>query len=228
MTDQLLEHRVAAAARTGGISSGSVYDAAWRVIAPLAAGSVLDFGAGTGAMSARLAAEPRVTRVTAADLAAHPTDPAAVAAAAKISWLTTDLNAPLALPDHTFDMIVALEIIEHLENPRAVAREWKRLLKPGGRLVMSTPNTESLRSIASLFVRGHHAAFTGRSYPAHITPLTRLDVQHVLAEAGFAEVQFSWSGFGLLPASSVTWQQISANRLTGMRFSDNLVATARA
>jgi len=50
----------------------------------------------------------------------------------------------------------------------------------------------------------------------------------VLAEAGFAEVQFSWSGFGLLPASSVTWQQISANRLTGMRFSDNLVATARA
>ena len=205
-----------------------MYDAAWSKIAPLAQGAVLDFGAGTGAMATRLANEPRVEAVFAADLASHAGEPFTGAALAKIRWVTADLNAPLAMPAASFDVIVALEIIEHLENPRAVAREWRRLLRPGGALVMSTPNVESTRSILSLFARGHHAAFTGKSYPAHITPLTRLDVERVLTEAGFGDVRFSWSGFGLVPTLSVSWQQLSGGILAGMRFSDNLVATARA
>src|SRR5579871_6643105 len=141
MTDDLNARRVAAAEWTGGVSSGSVYDAAWRQIAPRAKGDVLDFGAGTGSLAARIAGEAGVTSVTAADLAAHaaiaPTD---AVAGRKIRWLTTDLNAPLPLADASFDLIVAIEIIEHLENPRATAREWRRLLRPGGTLVMSTPN----------------------------------------------------------------------------------------
>jgi 2-polyprenyl-3-methyl-5-hydroxy-6-metoxy-1,4-benzoquinol methylase len=228
MTEGLDARRVAAAERTGGISAGSVYDAAWRAIAPVARGIVLDYGAGTGSLAARLAAEPLVTSVIAADLAAHATEnPADAAAARKIRWLTADLNAPLPLEAASVDLVVAIEIIEHLENPRATAREWRRLLRPGGALVMSTPNVESIRSLFSLFARGHHSAFTGRSYPAHITPLTRADIAHVLAEAGFAEPQLSWSGFGLVPTFTLSWQQLSAGLLGGMRFSDNVVAFAR-
>ncbi len=229
MTDELGARRVAAAERTGGVSSGSVYDAAWKQIAPLARGAVLDFGAGTGSLAARLARESAVTSVTAADLAAHAmVVPPDAAAAGKIRWLTADLNAPLPLPPASFDLIVAIEIIEHLENPRATAREWRRLVRPGGALVMSTPNVESLRSMLSLFARGHHSAFTGKSYPAHITPLTRVDIERVLTEAGFSTPQVSWSGFGLVPMSSLSWQQLSAGMLGGMRFSDNTVAFARA
>ncbi len=205
-----------------------MYGAAWKEIAPLARGAVLDFGAGTGTMASRLANEPRVEAVVAADLALHSAEPFTGAALAKVRWLTADLNASLPIPAASFDLIVALEIIEHLENPRAVAREWRRLLRPGGALVMSTPNIESVRSILSLFARGHHAAFTGKSYPAHITPLTRLDVERVLSESGFTAVRFAWSGFGLIPTLSSSWQQCSAGLLSGMRFSDNLVATARA
>ena len=228
MTDDLNARRVAAAERTGGVSSGSVYDAAWRQIRPRATGDVLDFGAGTGSLAARLAAEPAVASVTAADLAAHAAvSPADADAGRKIRWLTTDLNAPLPLADSSFDLIVAVEIIEHLENPRATAREWRRLLRPGGTLVMSTPNVESIRSVLSLLARGHHAAFTGTSYPAHITPLTGTDVRRVLAEAGFRDVQLSWSNFGLMPTFSLSWQKLSAGLLGGMRFSDNLVAVAQ-
>jgi 2-polyprenyl-3-methyl-5-hydroxy-6-metoxy-1,4-benzoquinol methylase len=228
MTDELIARRVAAAERTGGVSSGSVYDAAWRQIAPRANGDVLDFGAGTGSLAARLAGEASVRSVTAADLAAHATiSPPDSTAANKIHWLTADLSAPLPLPAASFDLIVAIEIIEHLENPRATAREWRRLLRPGGALVMSTPNTESIRSLLSFMARGQHASFTARSYPEHVTPLARIDVNRLLAEAGFADVQFSWSNFGLMPALSLSWQRISAGLLGGMRFSDNLVAVAR-
>jgi 2-polyprenyl-3-methyl-5-hydroxy-6-metoxy-1,4-benzoquinol methylase len=229
MTDDLSTRRVAAATWTGGISSGSVYDATWRLIAPLARGDVLDFGAGTGSLAAKLAGIASVGSVTAADLAAHATDvPADGAAAAKIRWLTGDLNAPLPLPEASFDLIVAIEIVEHLENPRATAREWRRLLRPGGTLVMSTPNIESIRSLLSFFMRGEHAAFTSRSYPAHVTPLARIDVERILAEAGFSSVQISWSDFGLIPTFAISWQGVSAGLLGGMRFSDNLVASARA
>jgi 2-polyprenyl-3-methyl-5-hydroxy-6-metoxy-1,4-benzoquinol methylase len=228
MTNDLNARRIAAAQRTGGVSSGSVYDAAWRQIAPRAKGSVLDFGAGTGSLAAKLANEAAVASVTAADLAGHATaSPPDSTAAAKIRWLTADLNAPLPLPAASFDLIVAIEIIEHLENPRATAREWRRLLRPDGALVMSTPNTESIRSLLSFAARGQHASFTARSYPEHVSPLARIDVQRFLREAGFTDVQFFWSNFGLIPALSLSWQAISAGLLSGMRFSDNLVAVAR-
>jgi 2-polyprenyl-3-methyl-5-hydroxy-6-metoxy-1,4-benzoquinol methylase len=227
MTDDLDARRIAAAERTGGVSSGSVYDAAWRQIAPRAKGDVLDVGAGTGSLSARLANETAVTSVTAADLAAHATVSPPGAAAKKVRWLSADLNTPLPLPAASFDLIVAIEIVEHLENPRATAREWRRLLRPGGALVMSTPNTESIRSLLSFMARGQHASFTARSYPEHITPLARVDLQRVLAEAGFTGIEFSWSNFGLVPALSLSWQGLSASLLGGMRFSDNLVVVAQ-
>lgn len=46
----------------------------------------------------------------------------------------------LALPDSTFDVIVSFEMYEHLEKPREYLRECARVLKPGGRLILSTPN----------------------------------------------------------------------------------------
>ena len=42
--------------------------------------------------------------------------------------------------DRKFDTIIAGEIIEHLDNPGQFLRNMFRHLKPGGRLVVSTPN----------------------------------------------------------------------------------------
>ena len=218
----LHEQRVARAEWTGGISAGPIYDAVWRMLAPVARGDALDFGAGIGTLARRLADAPAVRSVTAVDLAT----PAATVPPG-IRWMAADLNHSLAVQDASFDTIAAVEIIEHLENPRAVAREWRRLLRPGGTLVVSTPNVESVRSLVSLAVRGQFAAFTAPSYPAHITPLLAIDLRRVLEEAGFVDVRIGYSGDGRLPAMKVSWQRLSLGLLRGIRFSDNLVASAR-
>ena len=219
----LREERVARAEWTRGISAGPIYDAVWDALAHAPLGDVLDFGAGTGTLARRLAGEGSVRSVTAADLAPAAGDDSP----AGVRWLTADLNEPLALAEGSFDTIAAVEVLEHLENPRAVAREWRRLLRPGGRLVMSTPNVESVRSLVSLALRGQHAAYTAPSYPAHITPLLAVDVHRVLVEAGFTEVRIGYTGEGRLPGLRLTWQGLSLALLRGRRFSDNLVAIAR-
>ncbi len=220
----LARQRLANAERTAGVSHGPIYEAVLAAALPLARERVLDFGAGTGAVAARLAAEPLVTESVAADIV----PPAAPPPPGTVQWITADLNEPLALDAHQFDLITAVEVIEHLENPRATAREWLRLLKPGGSLVMSTPNVESIRSLLALVFRGHFLAFTEPSYPAHITALTSQDVTRVLREAGFAEIRIRYSNVGRVPKFAFTWQHISLGALRGRRFSDNLIAVARA
>ena len=224
MPDNLQERRLANAVVTRGTSSGPIYDAVLAAAGPFVHGDVLDFGAGSGTVASLLAAMPAVSTVTAADLASYDggvTEP-------KVRWVQADLNEPLPLPARSFDLVVGAEIIEHLENPRAVAREWRRLLRPGGTVVMSTPNVECIRSLLALVVRGHFLSFTEPWYPAHITALTAADVQRVLTEAGFQGVRIGYTDHGRIPKIAATWQQVSLGALRGRRFSDNLFAVATA
>lgn len=146
----------------------------------------------------------------------------------EVRWVRADLNETLPLPAHSFYLSVAVEIIEHLENPRAAAREWRRLLRPGGTLVMATPNVECIRSLLALVFRGHCLPFTEPWYPAYITALTAADVQRILTEAGFQGVPIGYTDHGRIPRIATTWQQVSLGALGGRRFSDNLVAVAQA
>jgi len=46
----------------------------------------------------------------------------------------------LPFPPATFDMIISRSVIEHLEDPPQVFREFERVLRPGGKVVLITPN----------------------------------------------------------------------------------------
>jgi 2-polyprenyl-3-methyl-5-hydroxy-6-metoxy-1,4-benzoquinol methylase len=224
VSDALSSHRKLASELSKGGSDAVIYEAIERSLADSgAAGDVLDFGAGTGQLTRRLEVSARYRSVTGADLFARSAEvPAAV------RWVQGDLNERLPVGDGAFDVVVASEVIEHLENPRAVAREIFRLLRPGGLAILSTPNNESWRALLALVVRGHFVAFGDTAYPAHITALVRADLGHVLVEAGFASPRFSFTDVGGIPsAPSRTWQSISGGRLRGLRFSDNVVVTAR-
>jgi SAM-dependent methyltransferase len=63
----------------------------------------------------------------------------------------TDLNGALPWDDASFDVVSSIEGIEHLENPHAYLRELHRVLRPAGRLFLTTPNIASLRSRVRFF-----------------------------------------------------------------------------
>jgi 2-polyprenyl-3-methyl-5-hydroxy-6-metoxy-1,4-benzoquinol methylase len=220
----LVRWREIAAQASGGISGDAIHAALERELRlQHAAGRVLDFGAGTGQLARKLLHWPEVRALECVDLLPRP-----AALPDAIGWSVADLNEPIAFADASFDVVVSAEVIEHLENPRAVAREWHRLLRPGGLLVFSTPNNESWRALLALLIRGHFVYFNDASYPAHITALVRKDIERILLEAGFSPPRLSYTDAGGLPkAPNITWQRLSCGLLKGLRYSDNLVACAR-
>lgn len=57
----------------------------------------------------------------------------------KLHYLKADLNQPINLPDSLADYIISLAVLEHLENPQTNLQEIYRLLKYGGKLILTTP-----------------------------------------------------------------------------------------
>jgi 2-polyprenyl-3-methyl-5-hydroxy-6-metoxy-1,4-benzoquinol methylase len=222
---QVLEHqRQLASAASGGISCEPVYKAFEQILLQLdVRGEVLDFGAGTGTLSQRLQALDRFKSITAVDLMPRPAE-----IDASVKWQSWDLNNSINLPDQTFDVILSAEVIEHLENPRAVVREWFRLLHPNGTLIFSTPNNESWRSLLALLFQGHFVGFSDSCYPAHITALLRKDIERILNEAGFSMPKFVFTDVGGIPKlPQIHWQTVSGGILKGLRYSDNLIVIAQ-
>lgn len=70
---------------------------------------------------------------------------AAVAAAARqkygLDYVEGDV-CELPFGDASFDLVVSFETVEHVEDPAKAVSEFKRVLAPGGALVVSTPNTD--------------------------------------------------------------------------------------
>ena len=216
----LHQRRQQAAEASAGISSEAIYVCFETELHRHSAhGSVLDWGAGQGLLSKRLQNLKQFQSITAADIQPRPE-----LIDTNIQWVQADLNNPLNLADETFDVIVSAEVIEHLENPRAIVREWFRLLKPSGLLMFSTPNNESWRAILALILQGHFVDFGELSYPAHITALVRKDISRILNEVGFCLPQFVFTNVGKIPKfPNYHWPRLLLVHPKGLRFSDNVL-----
>jgi 2-polyprenyl-3-methyl-5-hydroxy-6-metoxy-1,4-benzoquinol methylase len=221
-TSSLASWRMRSAVATQGISGDGIYAMIEREItARKLNGILLDYGAGVGNLTRRLLELGVFSDIAAVDILPEPNG-------LKTSrWLQQDLNEAIPGFDGQFDVVIASEVIEHLENPRFTARELYRLCRPGGHVIITTPNNESIRSLLALAIRGHFVHFDKGWYPGHITPLVRKDLIRILVEAGFDPIAFRFSENGSLPgAPTHTWQEMSFGMLRGVRFSNNLLISA--
>jgi 2-polyprenyl-3-methyl-5-hydroxy-6-metoxy-1,4-benzoquinol methylase len=173
MTPSLVDVE-ARARRSLGISSDPIYRAVADLVADrhLGGGTLVDVGCGTGQLKNYLGW--RFDRYAGVDVVRHDGLPD------EVEFYQIDLNAGRSpLPDGAGDVVVALEMIEHLENPRAFARELTRIATPGGWLVITTPNQLSLLSKLTLIVKDEFNAFQNGSYPAHLTALLETDLRRI-------------------------------------------------
>ena len=148
-------------------------------------GRVLEVGAGCGALALRL-------RDAGFDVVPTDLEP-------PHDWIhRLDLDRP-EWTDETrgpFDMVVSVETLEHVENPRQVLRSIRSLLRPGDQLLVSTPNIAHPHSRLKMFLTGAPYLFGPTHYyqPGHISILPVWLLTEHVSLAGFDQVRVSHAG----------------------------------
>jgi SAM-dependent methyltransferase len=181
-------------------------------------GTLVDLGCGRGDLGRAVAG--RFDRYIGVDVIHYDGFPESA------EFHKVDLDTGRApLPDALADVVAAVETIEHVENPRAFLRELTRLARPGGLIVVTTPNQLSLLSKLTLVLKNQFNAFTERpgSYPAHITALLEIDLIRIARECGLADPKIRYTNSGRIPGTARHWPL----GLGGRAFSDNLLLEAR-
>lgn len=208
--------------REKGHSPEPLRDAAWEMAGRHAVGRVLDVGSGEGGWIKRLRQQnPDVRHVTAVDIV----DGGAGALGGIDFHLLDVSSSSLPCASGSLDWVFAIEVIEHLANPRHFMKEARRCLKAGGGMLVTTPCNDSITARLSFLFRGYFPAFCEHDYrmSGHITPVTELELKRMANEAGFGRVEFRYPLPGRIPRSSVVWQRI-VPRLRGKLWSDTLFA----
>jgi len=201
-----------------GLSGDAIYRLAASVLAERPGGALLDVGCGTGNLWSFVAG--RFDRYIGADVVRHDGFPESG------EFYRVDMDTGrIPLDDGSVDTVIAVETIEHVENPRAFVRELTRLVRPGGRVIVTTPNQRSALSLLTLHVKGHFQAFAERPglYPAHITALLEIDLLRIAGECGLVDARIRYTNSGRIPGVSARWPRPLGGRL----FSDNLLLEAR-
>ena len=133
---------------------------------------VLDVPTGEGALANRI--EELGLEVVCADL--YPE----LFKAANIAPVKADLDKQLPFEAEEFDIVVCVEGLEHIENPANAVREFARVLRPGGRCIVSVPNIMNIEERMKWLISG---------YTSHFKPLSKPSLDEISEEfSGIEEV----------------------------------------
>ena len=114
-----------------------------------------------------------------------------------------DLDEALPFDDDSFDLVYANFVVEHLKDPERSFAEWRRVLRPGGRLVLLTSNRASplmaagdrLPERVRLLIKRRGAGAAERDvYPTLYRANTPQRLAAVAAAAGFEPVSVEFVG----------------------------------
>ena len=137
--------------------------------------SALDVGGGTGwLLSQARAVEPRLRHTAVVDI-----DQQAREGAEKLGHVFHLGRVETFNGDRQYDLILLLNLIEHVEDPVAVLAKMRSLLAPGGKILAKTPNHDSLD--ARLF---RHRSWGGYHCPRHWVIFTPESFERAVRKAG--------------------------------------------
>jgi SAM-dependent methyltransferase len=146
--------------------------------------SVLDVGGGAGAqLDAVRACDARVRFTQIVDFDARAAEIAKANGHAFFCGRIEDFAA-----DRTFDLILMLNLIEHVQNPQAVLLKLRSALTPAGLILLKTPNYDSLD--ARLF---RHRNWGGYHAPRHWVLFTRESFERVAQRANLRVRSFAYT-----------------------------------
>jgi 2-polyprenyl-3-methyl-5-hydroxy-6-metoxy-1,4-benzoquinol methylase len=184
-----------------------------------ASGRLADIGCGTGGLFPFV--RERFSDYVGLDAVRYESFPR------EAKFCQTDLNnGRISLSDSCVDVAVAVEVIEHLENPRRFLREMARLVRPGGWIIVTTPNQLSFLSLLTLVIKHRFSAFQDVHYPAHITALLEIDLVRIAAECGLHDVSLVFSCSGRIVLTPWHFPKFLARRMP-RALSDNLLLIGR-
>jgi SAM-dependent methyltransferase len=211
----------ARARRTRGTSGSAIHAMVAEAVAARhpGGGALLDVGCGTGSLWASV--RDHFRQYLGADVVRYDGFPE------DGQFFEANLDGQrLPLPDGAAEVVAAVETIEHLENPRAFVRELVRLARPGGWVVVTTPNQLSFLSKLTLVFKNQFNAFTDSSYPAHITALVETDLRRIATECGLTDLYVGFSRSGRIPGTAWHFPRWSS-RLFPRALSDNVLLMGR-
>jgi 2-polyprenyl-3-methyl-5-hydroxy-6-metoxy-1,4-benzoquinol methylase len=175
------------------LASAGVHDKVLEIALRLPGSIIFDAPTGHGALTNKLLKAGKF--VTAGDI---DTDKFMLDSKSNnLELLQLDLTDPaLPVDDAVFDTAICVEGVEHLENQWLLARNLYRILKPGGFLILTTPNIVNFRSRVRYFLEGRYEFFkrplvcgvsnTHDLDTYHIAPVSYFELQFILGKAGFS------------------------------------------
>jgi SAM-dependent methyltransferase len=220
-------------------------DIAARAVAQMSGPSptVLDVGCGDGSFLDHLASHVGDDRVrwVGVDYSQHQLDKAAQL---PYEFLRCDLDQGIPLPDASVDLVHGAEVIEHLADPDRLLEESARVLRPGGRVLVTTPNLHAWYNRV-LFPFGIQPVFyesSSRSTAVGAGPLRRLKSQtlpvghlrlfnrtalmDLLRQEGFEPVLVRGARFHAVPPA-LTWLDAALCRVPSIASIIVVLATKR-
>ena len=134
---------------------------------------MLDLGCGTGAWLQRLG-NSGFRDLTGIDR--RKPDRFAIGA----HFICADLDHAASVELGSYDLVTAIEIVEHVANPEALIALAAEHLDPGGWLIVTTPNIYSLRWRTRFFLTGKQHGFDINYDPEHIHPMMLYAAQRLI------------------------------------------------
>ena len=176
------------------MSRPGLHSTVMKILEPMPRGRILDCPAGEGALAERLVAAG--FEVRSCDLYSE------LFRLDGVEIKRGDLSGTLPYTSETFDYIASLDGLEHIDSPPNAFREYQRLLKPGGHLIISVPNIMNVEERLKWLLFGYTSHFKPLSdqsktkinfdyagkdeIAVHANPIGYNEIRYYLEKNGFA------------------------------------------